>query len=177
VVAMKVMAPNNSHVLVDTTGAENLCGHGDMLVSFQNSDGLERMQAPYADSEVVIAIAEYVKINNQAPFDTEFNEDFDEILRGGKRKNRSNRSGDENKTGKHDPLFKTVIRFFYHSGTASGAVLLRKFNIGYRRACYLIDAAEELGFISKLSEKSPRDVFVTPESFMDYFGEEIGDED
>lgn len=177
VVAMKVMAPNNSHVLVDTTGAENLFGNGDMLVSFQNSDGLERMQAPYVDVLDLIDCTDYVKKHNEAPFDTEFNEDFDEILRDSNRdKERSSRT-DGNKMGKNDPLFKTVIRFFYHSGTASGAVLLRKFNIGYRRACSLMDAAEELGFISKLSEKSPRAVFVTPKTFKDYFGEDIGDED
>jgi DNA segregation ATPase FtsK/SpoIIIE-like protein len=49
-IAFRVASSTNSSIVLDTTGAENLLGRGDMLFQ-QQSGEIVRLQAPFMDEE------------------------------------------------------------------------------------------------------------------------------
>jgi S-DNA-T family DNA segregation ATPase FtsK/SpoIIIE len=53
---------------------------------------------------------------------------------------------------------------------ASGAMIQRRFSMGYVRAVKIVDQLEELGFISPLSPSNKREVLLTEERFKEVFG-------
>lgn len=173
-ISFAVSNQTNSRIILDKVGAESLLGKGDMLYAPQeNPDGI-RIQGAYIETQEVIDIVEQIKANNQCEFDDEFEkalveqkEENDVVVEN---------DGDNMSDAGYDKDLPDIVRMVIKTGQASGAMIQRRFSIGYMRAAKIVDQMEKFNFIGPHNGSKPREVYVTKEKFKEFFGEEF-DED
>lgn len=152
-ISFKVSSGIDSKTILDTTGAQQLIGMGDMLI-FQNSD-MTRVQCAYIDTPEIEKISEYISRQPNAPGPYILPE--------------PPVAGEEGKGGNtggpmtdRDPLFEEAARRVVSSGTASTSSLQRVYGIGYNRAGKIMDQLEACGIVGPSQGGKPRAVLVDP---------------
>jgi len=122
----------DSRVILDTSGAETLLGHGDMLfMPPEISSPLRSQGVMVSDAEVekVITFWQQVHPPETTP------PPWEQLL------------AEEQVTADRDDLVTKAIAFVRQSQHCSASLLQRHFRIGYPRAARLVDELEELGVI------------------------------
>ena len=152
--AFKVSSLTDSRTILDTKGAEQLIGRGDMLVS--NGGPLVRLQCALIDTEEIEQVADFIA--EQQGFSEcfllpEVKEDADED--GGEKK-----SFDD---GKLDSKFEEAARLIVMTQQGSTSMLQRKLALGYNRAGRVMDQLESAGIVGPFRGSKARDVLVTSE--------------
>ena len=173
-ISFAVSNQTNSRIILDKVGAESLLGKGDMLYAPQeNPDGI-RIQGAFINTEEVINIVEQIKANNQS----DFNEEFEKALVEQKEENNDTDDPDNDNLSDagYDKDLPDIVRMVIKTGQASGAMIQRRFSIGYMRAAKIIDQMEKFNFIGPHNGSKPREVYITKEKFKEFFGEDF-DED
>lgn len=153
-IAFKVSSGVDSKTILDTTGAQQLIGRGDMLVS--NSSPMERVQCAFIDTPEVEQIAEYISLQpyQQGAYI------LPEPLT-----NKGDSDGDGiGAPSERDPLFEEVARLIVHSNNASTSSLQRRYSIGYNRAGKIMDQLEAAGVVGPAQGGKPRAVLMDPVS-------------
>lgn len=154
-IAFKVSSGVDSKTILDTTGAQQLIGRGDMLVS--NSAPMVRVQCAFIDTPEVEKVCEHVSSQPYAqgayilpePTTGKSDSDGDNGAAGG---NPSDR----------DSLFEEVARLVVHSNNASTSSLQRRYSIGYNRAGKIMDQLEAAGVVGPAQGGKPRAVLMDP---------------
>ena len=149
-IAFKVSSGVDSKTILDTSGAQQLIGRGDMLIS--NSSEIDRVQCAFIDTPEVEAICEYIEKQPGAPGPYILPEPIvgnseEEEIAGGT-------------FGDRDPLFDEVARTIVNSNTASTSSLQRRYSIGYNRAGKIMDQLEAAGIVGPSHGGKPRAVLV-----------------
>lgn len=173
-ISFAVSNQTNSRIILDKVGAESLLGKGDMLYAPQeNPDGI-RIQGAYIETQEVINIVEQIKANNQS----EFNDEFEKALVEQKEENEPSADvdGDNLSDAGYDKDLPDIVRMVIKTGQASGAMIQRRFSIGYMRAAKIVDQMEKFNFIGPHNGSKPREVYITKEKFKEFFGEEFDDD-
>ncbi|PWT75831.1 MAG: cell division protein FtsK [Bacteroidetes bacterium] len=154
-IAFKVSSKIDSRTILDTGGAEQLIGKGDMLVSYNGE--LTRLQCAYVDTPEVEEIAEF--IGEQQGYSQAFllPEYVDE-------KELENREFD---MGERDPLFDDAARLIVQNQVGSTSLLQRKMKLGYNRAGRLMDQLEAAGIVGPSQGSKARDVLIKSEMELD----------
>ena len=149
-IAFKVSSGIDSKTILDTTGAQQLIGRGDMLIS--NNAPMVRVQCAFIDTPEVEAICDYIE---RQPYGQGAYRLPDPIVTG-------NDSEGElgNNFGDKDPLFDEVARLIVSSNTASTSSLQRRYSIGYNRAGKIMDQLEAAGIVGPAHGGKPRSVLV-----------------
>jgi len=151
--AFRVTSQIDSRTILDTSGANQLIGRGDMLFS-QGSD-LVRIQCAFVDTPEVEGIAQY--IGNQQGYAHAF--ELPEYV--------SDTSGDDKMSSvdlnDKDPLFEEAARLIVIHQQGSTSLIQRKFAIGYNRAGRLMDQLEAAGIVGPTQGSKPRDVLISDE--------------
>lgn len=148
-IAFKVTSGVDSKTILDTTGAQQLIGRGDMLIS--SNSQMVRVQCAFIDTPEVEEICNYI---SEQPFNTgayilpEPTAGSDE----------DSGHGTSDSLGERDPLFEDAARYVVGSGTASTSALQRRYAIGYNRAGKIMDQMESCGFVGPSVGGKPRDV-------------------
>ena len=152
-VAFKVSSGVDSKTILDTTGAQQLIGRGDMLIS--NSAPMVRVQCAFIDTPEVEEICDYIE---RQPYGQGAYELPEPVVNG------SDSDGSEigNNFGDKDPLFDEVARLIVSSNTASTSSLQRRYSIGYNRAGKIMDQLEAAGIVGPAHGGKPRSVLVDP---------------
>ncbi len=151
-IAFKVASMIDSRTILDSPGANQLIGRGDMLVSI-GSD-LIRVQCAFVDTPEVDAITEH--ISNQQGYPTAML--LPEYV--------SESSGGDNcdvDLGKKDPLFEDAARLVVLSQQGSTSSIQRRFSIGYNRAGRIVDQLEAAGIVGPFEGSKARQVLVPDE--------------
>ena len=149
-IAFKVSSGVDSKIILDTSGAQQLIGKGDMLIS-SNSE-LTRVQCAFVDTPEVEEICEYI---SRQPYPRGAYELPEPVVgEGGEEKEFGGGFTDK------DPLFDEVARTIVNSSTASTSSLQRRYNIGYNRAGRIMDQLEEAGIVGPSHGGKPRSVLV-----------------
>ena len=150
--AFRVTSQIDSRTILDTSGANQLIGRGDMLFS-QGSD-LIRIQCAFVDTPEVEEITQY--IGRQQGYAHAF--DLPEyVAEGSEDKFGSIDAGDR------DPLFEEAARLIVVHQQGSTSLIQRKFSIGYNRAGRLMDQLEAAGIVGPTQGSKPRDVLIMDE--------------
>ncbi len=150
--AFRVTSQIDSRTILDTSGANQLIGRGDMLFS-QGSD-LIRIQCAFVDTPEVEEITQY--IGKQQGYGHAF--DLPEYIpEGGEDKLGSIDLGDR------DSLFEEAARLIVVHQQGSTSLIQRKFSIGYNRAGRLMDQLEAAGIVGPVQGSKPRDVLIMDE--------------
>lgn len=151
-ISFKVSSGVDSKTILDTPGAQQLIGRGDMLI-FNNSE-MVRVQCAFIDTPEVEEICDYVERQPYAPGpyilpEPQLGDSSEEGLAGAN-------------FGERDPLFEEVARRVVNSDTASTSSLQRVYSIGYNRAGKIMDQLEAAGIVGPSHGGKPRAVLVDP---------------
>lgn len=148
-VAFKVSSGIDSKTILDTTGAEQLIGRGDMLISFGND--LTRLQCAFVDTPEVEDICDFIGDQRAYPHALELPEYVGESSDDGL----GDISADE-----RDDLFDEAAQIIVTHQQGSASLLQRKLKIGYNRAGRLVDQMESVGIIGPSKGSKAREVLV-----------------
>ncbi len=156
-IAFKVTSKANSRIILDTSGAEQLIGNGDMLVSVNNE--LERVQCAFVDRPEVGRVLEFIA--GQKSYRSAFElPDFDDDRRT---------STTIVDMANRDKLFDDCARLVVQMQSGSTSNLQRRLNLGYNRAGRIMDQLEAAGIVGPASGSRPRDVYFKNEHELDKF--------
>ena len=153
-VAFRVISSVDSKTILDQTGANQLIGRGDMLISTGNSEPV-RLQCAFIDTPEVDRIAQFV--SSQAGFGGAYllpECEMDDSAGGGQVSGKT--SG-----GARDELFKEAARLIVREQVGSTSLIQRKMNLGYNRAGRIMDQLEDAGIVGPSEGSKPRQVRIT----------------
>jgi S-DNA-T family DNA segregation ATPase FtsK/SpoIIIE len=150
-IAFRVASMVDSRTILDTPGANQLIGKGDMLVSTGSS--LIRVQCAFVDTPEVEAIAKYISQQPSYPSAyllPECEVDGSDDANAIDLKNR-------------DELFDDAARIVVMNQTGSTSAIQRKFSIGYNRAGRIMDQLEAAGIVGQNEGSKARQVLLQDE--------------
>lgn len=149
-VAFRVISGVDSKTILDSPGAEQLVGKGDML--YFNGNDLTRLQCAFVDTPEVERIAEFVgeqKGYSDAYLLPEY-------------------SGEESSStvGAFDPnekdaLFEEGARIVVSTQQGSTSMLQRQLKLGYNRAGRIMDQLEAAGIVGGFNGAKAREVLIS----------------
>lgn len=152
-ISFRLATKVDSRTIVDTNGAENLLGRGDMLYLPPGTSRLQRIHAPYVTEKEITAVTEFWKQQGQAEYVTGFLEGPKEDKAAGE----GGEGGDEN-----DELYQDAVRLVLEFGKASTSLIQRRLRVGYGRAAHLIDMMEHDGIVGPADGSRPREILKSP---------------
>lgn len=146
--SFRVSSKIDSRTILDTGGAEQLVGQGDMLLS-QGSD-LIRIQCAFVDTPEVDRVCDF--IGAQRGYDTAYQlpEFYSEEEEGIADFDFSER----------DPMFEEAARMIVMHQQGSTSLLQRKMKLGYNRAGRLMDQLEAAGIVGPSEGSKAREVLM-----------------
>lgn len=148
-IAFKVFSMIDSRTILDSPGANQLIGRGDML--FYQGKEMIRLQCAFLDTPESEAIVSHIQQQESTGSAYMLPEYIPEDEEGGaKTFNPSEK----------DPLFEEVARMVVNSQIGSTSNIQRKFNIGYNRAGRLMDQLEGSGVVGPQGGSKPREVLI-----------------
>ena len=147
-IAFAVSNSTNSRIIIDSNGAENLLGRGDMLYNSPEFRSPTRIQGAYIDSEIE-KIVNFVKTQGQPDYiDESYFEDEDD----------DEEEDEESASSASEDMFSKAWKIVSDKGEASASYLQRRLNIGYNRAANLIEQMEDAGYIGPARGSKPREI-------------------
>lgn len=157
-IAFRVTSKVDSRTILDSGGAEQLIGRGDMLLS--TGSDLIRLQCPFVDTPEVEKIAHF--IGNQPGYTEAMK--LPEYV---------GEDGDADKTkldlGERDELFEEAARIIVQHQQGSASLLQRRLNLGYNRAGRLIDQMEATGIVGPNKGSKAREVLIPDEYALEQY--------
>ena len=147
-IAFKVTAKVDSRTILDTGGADQLVGRGDMLLSI-GSD-IIRLQCPFVDTPEVERVAEFIGRQAGPPEPWYLPEYIDE---------KEAMAGEEF-DGERDAMFPEAARLVVQHQQGSTSLIQRKMRLGYNRAGRLMDQLEAAGIVGPNLGSKARDVLI-----------------
>lgn len=150
-IAFKVASMIDSRTILDTPGANQLIGKGDMLVS--SGSTMTRVQCAFVDTPEVERICEFVA--DQRGYTTAFLlPDYVGDTEGG------NGAAD---LANRDEMFDDAARLVVSNQQGSTSMIQRKFSIGYNRAGRIMDQLEAAGIVGPSEGSKARQVLLQDE--------------
>jgi S-DNA-T family DNA segregation ATPase FtsK/SpoIIIE len=152
-ISFKVTSKIDSRTILDTGGADQLIGQGDML--FSAGSDLIRVQCAFIDTPEVDRLCDYIGEQQGYPDayllpevagaegDTMSSEDMDE--------------------GERDSMFEEAARCIVMHQQGSTSLIQRKLKLGYNRAGRLVDQLERAGIVGPFEGSKARAVLIPDE--------------
>ena len=155
--AFKVSSMIDSRTILDSPGANNLIGRGDLLITDNNE--LVRVQCAFVDTPEVARITKH--ISEQQGYPTAFLlPDVDEAGESG--------LGDID-LKQRDQIFDDAARLVVGSQQGSTSSIQRKFSIGYNRAGRIMDQLEAAGIVGPFEGSKARKVLYPDEYSLEQY--------
>jgi DNA segregation ATPase FtsK/SpoIIIE, S-DNA-T family len=149
--SFRVTSKVDSRTILDTGGADQLVGQGDMLLS--SGSDIIRLQCPFVDTPEIEKVCEF--IGSQRGFDSAYMlpeyEGDDET--GPSSVDLSDR----------DALFEDAAKLIVSHQQGSTSLIQRKLKLGYNRAGRLIDQLEAAGIVGPFEGSKAREVLIKDE--------------
>ncbi len=161
-IAFKVSSKIDSRTILDTGGAEQLIGKGDMLISYNGE--LIRLQCAFVDTPEVDKIVDF--IGHQRGYATAFElpEYEDEKDMEGKKFDLNNK----------DEKFEEAAKLIVTTQSGSTSLIQRRMNLGYNRAGRLMDQLEAAGIVGPNQGSKVRDVLIKTDADLQMYLNEMG---
>lgn len=153
-IAFKVSAGYDSKTILDTMGAQQLIGRGDMLIL--NNSELVRVQCAFVDTPEVKAICEHIGGQPCSPDDPYLLPEPNTSDEGA-----TEAGGGAFNQGEKDPLYDEIRSYVITSGIASTSNIQRRFQLGYNRAGRIMDQLEADGVVGPSQGGKARSVLVS----------------
>jgi len=144
-VALQVTSHIDSRTIIDSMGAENLLGNGDMLFIGPGSRIPSRVHGAYVSDDEIKNIVKFINTNNESSY-------IDSLLDSTQEEESSDISTDD------DPLYQDALNVVIETRKTSISFLQRKLRIGYNRAANLIETMESRGVLSSQQPNGTREI-------------------
>lgn len=147
-IAFRVTSKIDSRTILDSSGADQLIGRGDML--YTQGNDLTRLQCAFVDTPEVADITEYIGSQKAYP-DAHLLPEY---------------VGEEGGTNldididERDSLFRDAAEVLVVAQQGSASLLQRKLKLGYNRAGRIIDQLEAAGIVGPFEGSKARQVLV-----------------
>ncbi len=148
-VAFRLPSQIDSKVILDSIGAEELLGNGDMIFKEVGICELKRYQCAFISNNELEKVTDYIKAEEKITY----NEDILQAI--------DNNGLELDIDDDVDPFLMEAIESVVETGQASTSFIQRRFKIGYARAGRIIDQMEERGIISAYQGSKPREVLMS----------------
>jgi S-DNA-T family DNA segregation ATPase FtsK/SpoIIIE len=166
-IAFAMTSGIDSRTILDTTGAEDLLGRGDMLYQPIDAPRAVRLQGVLVTDPEIDDIARPWRAQGGPRYRPEITAPKRDGKAGGT-------PGDADEDDDADPLLSQAVDIVRRSDKASASLLQRRLRIGYARAARILDQMEDRGIVGAADGSRFREVLVT----SDGWGGDIGpDED
>ena len=152
-IAFRVISAVDSKTILDQSGANQLVGRGDMLLSTGND--MVRLQCAFIDTPEVEEVTSF--IGEQRGFSEPF------LLPEVPDEEGNGEGGDFEDGDERDPLFEDAARIVVQTQQGSTSMIQRKLKLGYNRAGRIIDQLEAAGILGPFSGSKAREVKVANE--------------
>ena len=146
-IAFTVASPYDSRTILDSIGAENLLGRGDMLYSKAGSPELVRVHGAYMSDDDVMNVADNWKARGKPEY-------IESILESPQEPEERSEGG----TGELDARFDEVVAFVLETGITTASGIQRKLNLGFPRAARILDQMEQEGILSAPDHRGRREI-------------------
>ena len=156
-IAFRVLSKIDSRTILDGSGADQLIGRGDMLIS--TGSDMIRLQCGFVDTPEVEEICEFVGDQRAYPSAFLLPEYIPEGGEG---------SGDVD-MDEIDPMFVDSARIVVMNQQGSASLLQRKLKLGYNRAGRIVDQLEAMGIIGSFQGSKAREVLFGDIESLDEF--------
>ncbi len=148
-IAFRVTSKIDSRTILDSSGADQLIGRGDML--FTQGNDLIRLQCAFVDTPEIEKITEFIGSQKAYP-DAHLLPEYD---------------GEESGTSldidvsERDKLFREAAETIVVAQQGSASLLQRKLKLGYNRAGRIIDQLEAAGIVGPFEGSKARQVLIS----------------
>ncbi len=139
-ISFAVASGVDSRVILDTVGAENLLGQGDMLYLANDAAGPRRIQGCYVSDEDVRRVVNHWKTWHEAQIEAG---KMKPVTIGPWQRGLTRRE----LLSETDPMLEEAIDLVIEEGEASASLIQRKMGLGYPRAARIVDLLYELRVI------------------------------
>ena len=164
-IAFRVNTGIDSRTIIDSIGAEDLLGFGDMLYLDGNSGDLTRLQGLYVSGTEIERVTNFIKRQFPDQLVTEdlnTEESIEGMAKGGVLT--AGLKPDQNLDDEHlDDRFHEAVQIVMESKKASASFLQRRMELGYTRAAKILDQMEARGIIGPVRGAKAREIFGPPE--------------
>jgi S-DNA-T family DNA segregation ATPase FtsK/SpoIIIE len=156
--AFRVLSKIDSRTILDSGGADQLIGRGDMLLSTGND--LIRLQCAFVDTPEVDRISEFIGNQRGYPEAYQLPEYVDEAAENAKMDfNASDR----------DSMFEEAAKLIVMHQQGSTSLIQRKLKLGYNRAGRIIDQLEAAGVVGPFEGSKAREVLLPDDYALEQF--------
>ena len=154
-VAFRVTSKIDSRTILDASGADQLIGRGDLLLSVNND--MIRIQCALIDTQEIEQMAEFVGNQRGYPETFLLPEYIDENAEPNK----------EFDPRQIDDKFEEAARIIVALQHGSTSIIQRKLSLGYNRAGRIIDQLEAAGIVGPFEGSKAREVKIKTEVELD----------
>lgn len=155
--SFKVMSKIDSRTILDASGADQLVGMGDMLLSMGSE--IIRLQCAFVDTPEVEAICDY--IGNQQGYQSAY------LLPESEAEETGGQERGDFDPSNRDQYFDEAARLIVMHQQGSTSLIQRKLKLGYNRAGRLIDQLEAAKIVGPFGGSKAREVLVKSEDELD----------
>ena len=143
---LKVSSNIDSRTILDSMGAEQLLGLGDMLYRGSGTHVLQRIHGAFVSEQEIAKVSDFLR-------EQKVTDDIESILL----EDDDNEDNTEiNETS--DELYNEAVNIVKETRKTSISFLQRKLKIGYNRAANLIEAMEAKGILSEPQQNGNREI-------------------
>ncbi|HEY1024877.1 MAG TPA: DNA translocase FtsK [Sphingobacteriaceae bacterium] len=164
--AFRVLSKIDSRTILDSGGADQLIGRGDMLLS--TGSDLIRLQCAFVDTPEVERISDFIGSQRGYPSAWMLPEYIDENGEG---------SIKDFDPDDRDPLFEDAARLIVMHQQGSTSLIQRKLKLGYNRAGRIIDQLEAAGVVGPFEGSKAREVLLPDDYALEQFLDNLNKKD
>ncbi|MBC8431048.1 MAG: DNA translocase FtsK [Desulfobacterales bacterium] len=145
--SFQVSSKTDSRTIIDTNGAENLLGSGDMLFLPPGTAKLQRIHGAFISEAELARIIEFLKGQEKPEYDKT-------VIKAPVKEK------DDSETQEYDERYDDAVALITKTGQASISMIQRHLRIGYNRAARIIEVMEKEGIVGPSDGVKPRAVLV-----------------
>lgn len=149
-IALQVTTNVDSRTIIDSMGAEQLLGHGDMLFIGPGTRIQKRIHGAYVSDTEVKEVVKYLKKNNEESY-------IDSLLTANDEETNDTVDIESN----DDPLYNEAVKVVLETKKTSISYIQRKLRIGYNRAANIIETMEARGILSEQQSNGNREIIIS----------------
>lgn len=146
-ISFQVSSKIDSRTILDTGGAENLLGAGDMLFLPPGTAKLQRIHGAYISEVEIMRVVDFLKGQKEPAYD-------ETILEAGETEGEMEDGAD------YDEKYEEALKLVLETRQASISMIQRRLRVGYNRAARMIETMEKEGIVGPADGSKPREVLV-----------------
>ncbi|MEZ7519042.1 DNA translocase FtsK 4TM domain-containing protein [Psychrobacter sp. NPDC078370] len=150
--ALRVNSKVDSRTILDSGGAEDMLGNGDMLFLGPGQIEPDRVHGAYVSDEEVNRVCDAWRERGAPDYIDNMAGNFELSSPGG--------GSTANASGEDDDLYNDAVAFIMETRKVSASSIQRKFSIGYNRAARIVDSMEEAGLVSSMGKSGKRELLM-----------------